>query len=448
VSIIDGLVSGLDTTGVINELLALQRAPIDRLTTRQKTAESQATTIASIRSLVEAVKTAANAMDDASEWKPIKTSTSDSSIATVSGASGAAVGSVSFTVDRLATSHQLVSNGTAMARTDEWATGDITLDIDGASHVISVAPNVDSGVRDLDSVVEAVNGANLGVRAQAVQVAPGEFRLQLEATSTGAASEFQVVSGLVPSFDTSRQAYDARIVLAGGFEATSPTNTFDDLLTGIDVTVRKTSPDTVTVSSVQDPDALATKVGALVTSVNAALTAVKSVTRFDSITGTGSLLTGDSTVARVARDLTRALIDAVPGSAVGAPSLAGITISKDGTLSFDKAKFLSAYEDDPAGVQALFVGTDSVTDRLIDKVDSASAFGTGYLRTAEELRRNQITTIGEQISRIEARVERSAVALRRQFTLMETTMGTLQSQSKWLAGQIASLPTYNQGSQG
>jgi hypothetical protein len=31
---------------------------------------------------------------------------------------------------------------------------------------------------------------------------------------------------------------------------------------------------------------------------------------------------------------------------------------------------------------------------------------------------------------------------------METTMGTLQSQSKWLAGQIASLPTYNQGSQG
>lgn len=442
-SVIDGLVSGLDTSGVINELLAIQRAPIDRLAARQKTAESQATTIANIRAMVEAVKTAAAALDDASDWKTARLSSSDTSIATVSGGNNAAYGSISFTVDRLASAHQLVSAGSPLARTDEWATGDITLSINGESHVIAVAPNVDSGVRDLDSVVAAVNGVDLGVRAQSVQVAPGEFRLQLEATSTGAASEFQVVSGLVVSFDTSRQAYDARIVLAGGYAATSPSNTFKDLMSGIDVTVKKTGTDSVTVSSVQDPDALANKVAALVAAVNTAVGGVRTATRFDSLTGMGAVLTGDSTVARVSRDLTRALIEAVPGSSVGAPGLAGVTINKDGTFTFDKTKFLEAYEESPAGVQALFVGSGSVTDRLKEKVNTATALGTGYLRTAEELRRSQITRLGDQITRIEERVERSALHLRKQFTLMETAMGTLQSQSKWLAGQIASLPTYN-----
>lgn len=443
-SMIDGLVSGLDTTGVINELLAAGRAPVTRLTSRKATADAEATTIANIRAMVDAVKTAAAALDESNEWQTVKATSSDSTIATVSAGSGAALGELSFTVDRLAASHQLASDGLAMAKDVEWASGDITLNIDGQDHVIAVAPDDVSGVRDLDSVVEAVNAADLGVRAQAVQVAPGEYRLQLEATTTGAASEFSVVSGLVVTFDVSRQAYDARIVLAGGFyDATSPTNTFEDLMSGVDVTVKKASNDAITVTSARDPDAIASKVQALVTAVNTALTAIKSVTRFDAVANKSSLLTGDSTMSRLQREVTRALVDEVPGSDTGAPSLAGITLAKDGTVSFDKAKFLDAYADDAAGAQALFVGTDSVTDRLTQKVDMATALGSGYLRTAEQLRKDQSEDYTKQITTIEARLEREALTLRKRFAAMEAAMGTLQSQSKWLTGQISSLPTYN-----
>src|SRR5690554_3786550 len=125
-SMIDGLVSGLDTSGVINELLAAQRAPAQRLAARQQTIRAEASTFASIRTLVDQVKSAAQALDGELDWRAVKATSSDEDIATVVARSTAAATSISFTVDRLAQAHQLVSNVSAAADI-EWADGDIVL---------------------------------------------------------------------------------------------------------------------------------------------------------------------------------------------------------------------------------------------------------------------------------------------------------------------------------
>lgn len=446
-SMIDGLISGLDTSGVINELLAAQRAPAQRLAARQQAIRAEATTFAGIRALVDQVKTAAQALDGELDWRAVKATSSDEAVATVVARSTATETSLSFTVDRLAQAHQLVS-GVSAAADIEWADGDIVLEIGGEQHTITVTPNPSSGVRDLDSVVAAINGAGLDVRATKVNVGDGEHRLQLESVSTGAASEFTVVSGLVVDFDVARQAWDARIVLAGGvYTATSPTNTFKDLVSGIDVTVKKTTNDTLTISVAPDPDAFVNKVEALVNAVNAALKGVRDATRYDPATRTASVLTGDPTARRLASELTKALLDEVGASDLKAPGLAGISIRKDGTLTFDKAKFRSAYDKDPAAVQALFAGSGDapgIATRLIDAANAATASGTGYLRTAEEMRLERANEMGKQITRIEEALERSALTLRRKFADMEAALGTLRQQSNWLAGQIASLSPANQ----
>jgi flagellar hook-associated protein 2 len=444
VSAIDGLVSGLDTSGVINELLAAERAPADRLATRQRAMNAEAGAITTIRSLVDNVKTAAQALDTAAEWRTVKATSSDNTIATVAAGATSTTGDLSFVVDRLATAHQLVSSGPAPARDVEWSASAIVLHVGGGDQTVHVDANAATGVRDLDSVVSAINAAKLGVQAQAVQVAPDQFRLQLSASDTGTSSEFTVVSGFSASFDVAQQAQDARIVLAGGvYDATSPSNTFDDLLPGVDVTVTKVSSDPVTVSVRKDTDALAAKVQALVTAVNSVLTNVKNVTKYDPATQTASTLTGDPTARRVATELSRALVDQVTGSSLGVPSLAGVTVNKDGSVSFDKTKFLDAYAKDPDAVQAVFVpaadGDRAVTNRLVDAANAATAVDTGYLRTAEQARKDRATEMGKQISAIEDKLQRDAQALRKRFADMEAALNNLKQQGSWLSSQISSL---------
>jgi flagellar hook-associated protein 2 len=444
VSVIDGLVSGMDTTTIINQLIEASRAPVNRLTSRQSQATSAASALSTLRTLVTSVRTAADALDGALDWRAAAATSSDTAIATATASSTATAGSLTFTVDRLAAAHTLITDGAARASDEAWATGDIVIEADGEQHTIAVTPNDSSGVLDLDSVVRAINDAGVGVRAQAVQVAPGAFRLQLVAEETGADSEFTVVSGLDAGLDVVQQGQDARIVFAGGtVDAVSFTNTFDDLLPGLDVTVRKVSADAVTVQVKRDPEALATKVQALVTAVNNALANVKSATAYDPTTKRASVLTGDASARRVSQELLRGLMDGVSASPLGSPGLAGVTLKKDGTISFDRAKFLAAYEDDPAAVEALFTndddGSPGVAQRLLAAADAAIVTGTGYLRTAEQSRRDRATELGKQITTIEERLDREALALRKRFSGMEAALGTLQSQGTWLAGQISSM---------
>jgi flagellar hook-associated protein 2 len=443
-SVVDGLVSGMDTTTLIKQLIDASRAPVTRLTSRQTQATSAAGALGTLRTLVTSVRTAADGLDSVADWQISSASSSDTSIATAAATSGTATGSLSFTVDRLAAAHALLSNGSSHAAGDTWATGNVVVNVDGSDHTITVVPDEVSGVRDLDSVVSAVNAADLGLRAQAIQVAPGEYRLSITAQATGVGSEFAVVSGMSVAFDVAEQAQDARIVLAGGtLDAVSPTNTFEDLLPGVDVTVKKVSADSVTVQAAANPDALATKVQTLVSAVNTALTNVRSVTAYDSTTKKASILTGDSATRRVSQDLTSSLMDGVAASPLGSPALAGITLNKDGTLSFDRGKFLAAYADDPEAVRDLFTNTDDaspgVAQRLLRAADAATQTGTGYLRTSEQARRDRAAEIAKQITKIEDRLGREAESLRKRFAGMEAALGNLQSQSSWLAGQIASL---------
>ena len=94
-SMIDGLVSGLDTTSLINQLIAAERAPVDRLTTRQTSAKTAASAFANLRTLVDAVKTAAMGLDSAADWQTVKASSSSPTAATATARAGAAAGTVS-----------------------------------------------------------------------------------------------------------------------------------------------------------------------------------------------------------------------------------------------------------------------------------------------------------------------------------------------------------------
>jgi flagellar hook-associated protein 2 len=55
----------------------------------------------------------------------------------------------------------------------------------------------------------------------------------------------------------------------------------------------------------------------------------------------------------------------VGASALGSPGRAGVTLDQDGTVAFDRSKFLSAFADDPEAVAALFRQGGTASSSLV-----------------------------------------------------------------------------------
>ncbi len=274
----------------------------------------------------------------------------------------------------------------------------------------------------LDDAVTAINGSAAGVTATKVAAGTATdgtklFRLQLTATKTGAASAFQVYRGTGDQVTAGTAtnvltqtgaavvtaAKDASVTLWAGTDAaqtvTSATNTFTDLLPGVDVTVSAPSSDPVTVTIGQDTSKAQAVASGLVDALNAITayygtnTAVTSTT--SPTTGTTSttagVLTGDATTRDVVQRLTSTMSTPVNGKS---PSSIGIVITKDGDFTFDAAAFQKALADDPDGTQAVLSG---VATNVGAAATAASDKYTGSITTSITGQQSVATDLTTQI---------------------------------------------------
>lgn len=192
-----------------------------------------------------------------------------------------------------------------------------------------------------------------------------------------------------------------------------------------------------------DAEGIADQVAKMVDAANAAAGEIKRLTGYDATNKKGGVLLGDSVVRRLQQDLAQAVGNAVGNNTIASPSLAGVEVSRDGSYTFDRAKFLEQYGKNPAAVEGLLgKGTTDdpgVAGRLEALGKAAVLTGTGRLTTAIAGREDEVRGLGQRIGEWDARLELRERTLRRQFTAMETALGQMRQQSQWLAAQIAGL---------
>ena len=92
------------------------------------------------------------------------------------------------------------------------------------------AKNVDTGDGSINAVVNAVNGANVGVTAAAIQSSPGQYKLQLASSGTGLAGAVSTATGGISlgTFNSIGTAQDAKVTVGtgpGAFTVTSKVRT-------------------------------------------------------------------------------------------------------------------------------------------------------------------------------------------------------------------------------
>src|SRR4051794_834061 len=345
---VSGAVSGLDTATIINQLVALQGNQQTLLKQQQTTQQSAADALGKLATALGGVGSLAGALAKTSTWSASAvTSTSTGVMAT---AAGTTAGALTFDVTSVAAAHALISSE-AVGSTGDVVAGSGLLTLTTSDGAMT---DIDVGGGTLGEVVKAINAAGKGLVATAVQTSPGQYRLQVAATTTGDASQF-TLDGLdgFTSMDELTKGSDAAIRIgptpATAYTITSSTNTFSDVVKGLSFTVSKLE-NAVTVRSAVDGTAVAGQVSKLVDAVNAVLAQISTATAWNATTKTGGPLLGDPT----ARSLQQRLLNTV--STAGA---AGVRLTRDGTLSFDQAAFLKAFSADPDKVKAAFGATTS-----------------------------------------------------------------------------------------
>jgi flagellar hook-associated protein 2 len=451
---VGGLISGLDTTNVISQLLQAEGAPQAALKTRLSVTNAAAAAYRSVNSRFDAVRSAAESLLKPETWTAMKATSSQPSVAATT-SSSATAGSLTFTVDKLATAHAVVNRDSVNWTSSASAYGAASIDVfDGNGASMGPAITI-GGTGTVADAAAAINASSYGLSAAVVQVSATEVALQVTAKDTGAAKAFSLSGAGTFSVNTQGQDAQLSIGTTNPYTVSSATNSFSGLMPGTTLTVSKADPATpVTVTVGADPDAVAGKVQSLVDALNQALGSIKANTNPKG--GAASVLKGDSALRTLAGQLLDAASFAV--GADGSPAVAGIELKKDGTVAFDKGKFLTALAADPAGVQRLLAGgpagpgpdaTSGTADDIVPGVaqrvfaiaKTATDATTGTLTLLADGRDKLAADIQSKIEAWDVRLAKRKEMLTRQFTAMETALSALRNQSTWLAGQINALPT-------
>lgn len=439
---IDGLSSGLDTTALINSLIAVEGNQQVLLKQKQSSSSTMVTALQALNSRVASLAESAKTAASSSAWGAVAGASSASSVV-VTAASGAVPSTLAFTVDRVATSQSSLLT--------------VPSDLDPANPTMTISlggkdTTVTSLTTDPRDIAAAINASEAGVKAAVINIGTSsapEYRLQLTGTETGVANAFSVSyadgSGTSAATLTQvRAADDAQITLFPGTGAaqtlTSASNGFSDVLAGVTITVSKVETEAVTVDVVRDTEALTNLAKNLVSNLGVVLSEIRD--RSKAGTGTSSdgsaivtagLFSGDSAIRFLQQDLLTQASAPIDGVS---PADVGIVISRDGTFSFDQEKFAAAFAADPARVEKIVSGVaanvQAVADRASDKTDGSI---TSKIKSTQAA----VSELGDRISDWDDRLARRRDTLVRIYAALEVSMSKMQATSSWLTSQLDQL---------
>jgi flagellar hook-associated protein 2 len=454
---LSGLASGIDTSSIINQLMAIERQPRTRIVAKQATEDARQQALKDVQAKLQALQLAGSALSDAGSWGNVQTvDVNDPTKIAATYVSGTGPGGYTVDVSTLARAEQRWYTYTAPGSDDSITVGGHSTPIAAGS--------------DINAAASAINSdAGASVYATAVTDGSGSQFLVLSSRTTGTTSAF-TASGSSLAEDASKAVagQDAAYTV-NGVGHTAHSNVVTDGIPGLSMTLKGTTtasgPVTVSVGNPgADQSAIADKVKSFVTAYNDAITfisgklaetkvfnpqtvadASKGVLHGD--TGLESLLsqlrvsiTGTYAPGNPATLDQLAEIGISTGSAVGSGTLNQDSIA--GKLTLDVDKLTAALTSDPQSVRNLLGGTPGVSGfgQALDSLLSPQVQAGGTLAqriSAEDLTKKDLA---DQLAAMDIMLQQKQDLLKKQFTAMETAMSKSQSQGQWLTGQIASLP--------
>jgi flagellar hook-associated protein 2 len=447
-----GLISGLDTASIVDQLVALESRPITQLKTLQAAYQTQITKLGDIVSRLADLRTAAQDLGTNGALAAKVTSSNSAFGATVG--AGALSGRYSVRVDQVAQASKWMSAGFASSASTV-ANGALSLSIGGTSY----GPITTDGL-SLSDLAYAIRQTNAPVSATVLNGwdpvgNKAVSYLSITARDTGftpGGSDSLAITftpgsggtGQDPAFTEKQAARNAAFNI-DGVDYVRQTNTVTDAITGVTLNLTRGATAPATQGTAEDltleTDVTATqaRLQKFADAYNGVMSLVQGALAVTKDTDRKSTLAGDSAVRGLQGLLQSIVVNQVSGLP-GIRTLAdvGLKTNRDGRLTVDTTTLSSALARDPSAVDALFsTSTTGISAFVTSLVDRETRSGTGVLTSDQASLTARITAMDSQMAAMQLRVDAYKTNLVRQFTAMETTLSSLKSTGNYLNAQLS-----------
>ncbi|GGP18605.1 hypothetical protein GCM10010970_05890 [Silvimonas iriomotensis] len=380
-----GVGSGIDVSGIISQLMQVEQQPLLALQKQEASYDAQLSALGTLQGALTDFQSTLTALSDPTKLQLSTATLANTSVGTATATNSAQQGTHSLIVSQLA-QNQVIASADVSSPNNPVGTGSLTISFGSYSDSggfsanatqQSITVNIDSTNNNLFGLRDAINAAKGGVTASVINDGNG-FRLALSSNTSGAVNGMKITAtgangdtGLnaftydpastTNSMSVTQKAQDAQFSL-DGINISKPTNTINDVLSGVTLNLTGTNTDATTLTIGTDTTSLVKNVQAMVDGYNSFMSQLSSLTGYDTTTQTAGILNGQYSLNSIKTQL-RSVFNKALGGSNAYQSLfdVGVGFDDKGNMTLDQDKLTSSAQSNPQAIATLFASGTSVS---------------------------------------------------------------------------------------
>jgi len=298
----------LDVDAFVKSLTQAKQKELQKIAQDKALHQAKASSISNLLSSINDLKDFVSSLNIDTPFQGKSVSVSDSSVISAQASANTPNLTLKVKVNQLSQSEMRLSTGGVTSLEDTLSSATFTLRYYTSDSAYEETTINFSGGK-LNDLVNAINSSQNRVQAS-VFFDGSSYKLLLAEKDVGASTKesaggsvIEIASGSLPSelgsLTTLQEAKNAQLELPSGSILTSPTNTFKDVLPGLNITAQKTSTDYVSLTINDDLSGGKKAISDLLNRINGVLDLLKPMTE------KGGLFQGNSALVQIKASLFR-----------------------------------------------------------------------------------------------------------------------------------------------
>ncbi len=409
-----GLTGALDSETIISNLLKIKQQPLTALTQKKALVQAKVSSLSNLLGSIKNFQSFFESLNIDKIFTTKKAISSDNSIFEAKATSNTPNLNMKITVNKLAQT-EIRSSTLGMNSLNDTFSSSGTLKLKywkNNSDVISFDIDYSAG-QTLQNFVDKINSSQSFIKAS-IYFTGTDYRLMLSESDASSSSketdennqsfviEVDSSYGLpaeLGNLESLQSAQNASIRIGNSSNPiTSPSNTFSNVVTGLDITVKKEGSATLTISD--DYSQLNSVLNNFANNYNAVVSII------NLMTGKGAQFQGDSAITTIKTSMINLLNPLIQKGLINYSD-------SDGTISINTENLDKLKSSDINSLKDIL---NTLNNSFSTQLKSIASTITTYKNTGE----SQINSINERVSLMQAQLVKYEERLRKEFAQLES----------------------------